>query len=147
MGWMAAMFIHFVHNLTASLVSVVGALLCFVTLFNAWGGVFLLLLIIIWALIQERRWIKQYLAEEVEQGLITQGYYQNAYSGFRRVGHYGSLLFNSGPAAYINGVRFYHRCSELAYKKHQFEIKEESKIEELTQSLRKEIMQLQMKIS
>jgi RsiW-degrading membrane proteinase PrsW (M82 family) len=147
MGWMAAMFIHFVHNLTASLVSAVGALLCLVTLFNAWGGVFLVFIIIIWALVQERRWIKKYLAEEVERGLITQGYYQNAYSGMQRIAHYTDLLFHRGPGTYMNGVRFYHRCSELAYKKHHFELLKESKSEALTQSLREEIMRLQIKLS
>lgn len=146
-GWMAAMFIHFVHNLSASLVSAVGAILCLVTLFNAWGGVFLVFIIIIWALIQERRWIKKYLAEEVEQGLITQVYYQNAYSGTRRFAHYTDLLFHHGPGAYMSGVRFYHRCSELAYKKHHFELLQESKSEELTEALRQEIKRLQMKIS
>lgn len=143
LGWMAAIFVHFVHNLTASLVSAVGALVCFVTLFNAWGGVLLLLAIILWALIQERRWIKEYLAEEVEQGLITPKHYKNATSGLRRIAHYSDLLFNRGPGAYLDGIRFYHRVSELAYKKHHFEILRENKSEELTHSLRKEIRRLQ----
>jgi RsiW-degrading membrane proteinase PrsW (M82 family) len=142
-GWMAAMFVHFVHNLTASLIDVIGPLLCLVTLFNDWGGVLLVLVIIIWVLIQERRWIKKYLAEEVEQGVITPAHYQNAASGVRRIGHYSDLLFNRGPGAYINGVRFYHRCSELAYKKHHFELLQENKSEELTLSLRQEIRRLE----
>lgn len=143
MGWMAAMFVHFVHNLTASLVAAVGPLLCLVTLFNAWGGVLLILIIIIWALIQERRWIRKHLAEEVEQGLISPRHYQNAANGFKRVGLYTDTLFHRGPGAYINAVRFYHRCSELAYKKHHFELLQESRSKELTHNLRQEIQRLQ----
>ncbi|MFZ0548914.1 MAG: PrsW family intramembrane metalloprotease [Candidatus Promineifilaceae bacterium] len=142
-GWMAAMFFHFVHNLTASLASAVGPVVCLITLFNDWGGVLLILAIILWSLYQERSWIKTYLAEEVDQGLITQTSYENAASGLRRTSHYANLLFNRGPAAYINGVRFYHRCSELAYKKHNVAKLHEAKSEELTQSLRKEIRKLQ----
>jgi RsiW-degrading membrane proteinase PrsW (M82 family) len=145
-GWMAAIFIHFVHNLSASLVSSVGVLLCFVTIFNAWGGVFLVLLIIIWALVQERRWIKKYLAEEVEQGLLSQIHYNNAHSSLLRTAHYTELLFKRGPSAYINGVRFYHRCSELAYKKHHFTMLNERKSEEMTHQLRQEIARLQARL-
>lgn len=141
-GWMAAMFVHFVHNLTASLAPAVGPLVCFITLINAWGGVLLLLVIIIWAILQERRWIKKYLAEEVEQGLISPNHYQNAANGFRRIGFYTDVLFHRGPGAYINAVRFYHRCSELAYKKHHFELLQENKSEELTHFLRQEIRRL-----
>jgi hypothetical protein len=143
-GWMAAMFVHFVHNLTASLVAAVGPLLCLLTLFNDWGGVSLILLIILWALLQERRWMRKYLAEEVEQGLITPVQYQNAASGFRRIGAYADLLFHRGPTAYLNAIRFYHRCSELAYKKHITDRLHERKSEELTNSLRQEIRRLQV---
>lgn len=146
LGWMGAIFVHFVHNLTASLAAAVGPVVCLVTLFNAWGGAFLVLIIIVWALLQEHRWIKKYLAEEVEQGLLSRDHYQNAYSSTRRTAHYTSLLFNRGPAAYMDGIRFYHRCSELAYKKHHYELLQESKSEELTQSLRKEIRRLQGEI-
>jgi hypothetical protein len=52
------------------------------------------------------------------------------------------LLFHRGPGAYVNAIRFYHRCSELAYKKHHFEMLQESKSEELTHSLRQEIRRL-----
>jgi RsiW-degrading membrane proteinase PrsW (M82 family) len=145
-GWMAAMFVHFVHNLTASLVTAVGPLLCLVTLFNAWGGVLLVLVIIIWAIFQERRWIKNYLAEEVEQGLISPKHYQNAANGFKRIGLYTDLLFHRGPGVYMDAVRFYHRCSELAYKKHHYELLKESKSETLTHSLRQEIRRLQGEI-
>jgi RsiW-degrading membrane proteinase PrsW (M82 family) len=146
LGWMGAIFVHFVHNLTASLAAAVGPLVCLVTLFNAWGGVFLIVIIIFWAIIQEHRWIKKYLAEEVEQGLLSNDHYQNAYSGLRRTAHYTDLLFHRGPSAYMNGIRFYHRCSELAYKKHHFELLQESKSEELTKSLRREIRRLQGEI-
>lgn len=142
-GWMAAMFVHFVHNLTAYLVTAVGPLLCLVTLFNAWGGVLLIFIIIIWAIVQERRWILKYLAEEVEQGLITPDNYHYAANGFKRIGKYTDLLFHRGPGAYLNAVRFYHRCSELAYKKHHFELLQERKSEEMTHDLRLEIQRLQ----
>jgi RsiW-degrading membrane proteinase PrsW (M82 family) len=134
-GWMAAMFLHFMHNLSAS----IGGILCLVALFNAWGGVILTLLIIIWALVQEQRWIKKYLEEEVALGTLSPAQYQIACSNLKRFGHRWSLLFSHGPTGYYRAGRFYRNCSELAYKKHHFATLQDSRSQALSEKLRGEI--------
>jgi len=49
-GWMGAVFLHFVHNFSVSS----GNLLCLVAIISEWGGIGLTLLIIAWVLLQER---------------------------------------------------------------------------------------------
>jgi RsiW-degrading membrane proteinase PrsW (M82 family) len=142
-GWMVAMFLHFLHNLSAS----IGGVLCLVALFNAWGGVFLTLVIIVWALWQEYQWMRKYLKEEVERGTLTAAQYENACSAIRRFGHRWNLLLSHGPAGYIDALRFYHRCSELAYKKHHFSLLGDNKSSQLTEKLRGEIVVLGARIS
>jgi RsiW-degrading membrane proteinase PrsW (M82 family) len=115
-GWLMAVFLHFVHNLSATL----GGLLLLVTLLNAWGGVLLMALIIVWALLQERRWIKLYLADEVTRGTLSSGQYEIASSVRKRIGYQMGILLSHGIGSYLNASRFYYRCSELAYKKHHY---------------------------
>lgn len=137
-GWATAVFLHFLHNLTVS----TGSLLCLIALIFDWGGVWLLLVIVVWALVQERRWIKAYLADEVSAGVLTLNQYQNACSGRKRAGHRLQLLFARGPGAYLKALRFYQRCSQLAYKKHHFMLFRDEKSGRLIEQLRLEIMAL-----
>lgn len=137
-GWSAAVFLHFLHNLSAS----VGGLFCLALLAGDWGGVLLLLVIVLWALAQEQRWIKEYLADEVAQGTLTAVQYDTACSTWKRFGHRWSLLLERGPAAYLNAYRFYHRCSELAYKKHHQATIQDTHSSQLANQLRQEVMRL-----
>ncbi len=145
-GWMGAMFLHFVHNASASLGSIAGPLVCFPLFANAWGGVLIMLVIIVYALVQEKRWIKQYLADEIEQGTLTEPQYQTANSGTRRFFHRYSLLLSHGPMGYWNALQFYHKCSELAYKKHHYELHQDNKSQQLAHKLRQEIAILSQRI-
>jgi protease PrsW len=137
-GWMVATFLHFLHNLTVSF----GNLLCLVALIFDWGGVWLLLVIVVWALAQERRWIRDYLQEEVAMGALTISQYENACSGRRRTGHHFRLLRAHGPRAYLTAMRFYQRCSQLAYKKHHFMLFRDEKSRRLIEELRSEVVTL-----
>lgn len=114
LGWLMAIFLHFVHNLSA----ILGGLLFLVTIVNAWGGVLLMTLIIIWALVQERRWIRLYLVDEVGRGTLSRAQYEIAASTRRRIGYQVGALLSGGIGSYLRASRFYYRCSELAYKKH-----------------------------
>ncbi|MCP5098911.1 MAG: PrsW family intramembrane metalloprotease [Chloroflexi bacterium] len=134
-GWMMAMFLHFVHNATVSF----GNLLCLVALISDWGGVLLTFGIMVWAVIQERQWIRTYLADEVSIGTLTEAQYAVACSGRKRARYNLNRLFSEGIGAYRQSARFFHRCSELAYKKHHFSLFQDDKTAELAQDLRSEI--------
>ncbi len=138
-GWMMAMFLHFIHNATVS----VGNLLCLVALTSDWGGVWIMLAIMIWALVQERQWLRQYLTDEVALGTLNVDQYKTACSGRKRFWFNINQLLENGPAAYFRSVRFFHRCSELAYKKHHLTLFEnDEKSKQLAEKLREEIVDL-----
>ena len=117
LGLGAGMFLHFIHNLSAVLTDTVSGLFCLVLPINAWGGVGVTLLIIVWALRQERQWIRAYLEDEVALQTLTPEQFATAASGLRRLRHQFALLSEQGWREMRAASRFYHHCSELAYKK------------------------------
>lgn len=141
-GWFAAMFLHFVHNFSVSF----GEYLCFVALLFDWGGVLLTLLIIVWAALQERQWLHDYLQDEVEAGTLSAEQYEIACSGRRRTQYNLNLLFSQGIGSYRQGIHFFHRCSELAYKKHHHSLFADAQSAELADKLRKEIAELSQRM-
>lgn len=142
LGWLTAVFLHFMHNLTVLLG---GVLVCFTLLFD-WGGIILLLIIMLWALLQERSWLKRYLADEVRQGSLTTTQYDTAVSGHRRFLFSLNLLFSNGFRANRTSASFFHRCSELAYKKHHQFLFKDKKSAEAIQKLRREIQLLSQQL-
>ena len=132
---MTAVFLHFMHNLT---VLMGGVLVCFTLLFD-WGGIILLLVIILWALLQERSWLKRYLANEVQRGTLTTNQYQTAVSGHRRFLFNLNFLISRGYKANRQSARFFHHCSELAYKKHHQSLFKDPKSAEAIDLLRQEL--------
>ena len=137
-GWLLAVFLHFVHNLSA----ILGGLLLLVTVLNAWGGALLLALIIVWALLQERRWIRLYLADEVTQGTLSPVQYEIASSTRKRIGYQLGALLSHGIGGYLMASHFYYRCSELAYKKHHYATLGNPKAGGLVEETRASVAQL-----
>ena len=118
LGWGTAVFLHFLHNLT---VSIGDAFVC-AAIFLDWGGVWVLIAIIVWAIWQERSWLRKYLGEEVALGTLTQQQCNLTCSGIQRFTHSASILFNKGWRANREISHFFHECSHLAYKKHHYEL-------------------------
>ncbi len=114
LGLGAAIALHAFHN-----VAMFGgtALTFFAGLTFDWGGVLLTLAIIMLALTQERRWMKEYLAEEVGLGTLSVEEYGLVRSAARRNRHRLRLLYRQGVRAYWRSGRRFHACSELAYRK------------------------------
>lgn len=114
LGLAAAVALHAFHN-----VAMFGgtALTFFAGLTFDWGGVLLTLVIIVLALTQERRWMKEYLAEEVGLGTLSAEEYGLVRSAALRNRHRLGLLYRHGMRAYWRSGRRFHACSELAYRK------------------------------
>lgn len=143
LGWMASIFLHFVHNASVSF----GNLLCLLALVNGWGGVLLMLGIMVWALVQEQRWIKEYLKDEVAAGVLTPQQYTTAVSGRRRVRSHTKQFQQHGLKGYRRSVHFFHRCAELAYKKHHLVLfADDEKTAVQAAEIRADIRQLAAKI-
>ncbi|GIK58660.1 MAG: PrsW family intramembrane metalloprotease [Chloroflexi bacterium] len=138
LGWGTAVFLHFMHNLT---VATGGVLVCFSFVFD-WGGICLILVIILWALLQEQNWIKHYLADEVTQNTLTVNQYRLACSGHQRMLFNLEMLLNKGWRANRRANHFFHRCSELAYKKHHHHLFSDKQSAAAITKLRREIHDL-----
>lgn len=115
-GWSTAVFLHAIHNLTVAY----GNIIFLVGILSDWGGIFLILIIMLWALLQERSWLQHYLAEEVAIGTITTRQYETACSGRKRIRQRWHALSVGGFSAYRNALNHHNHLSELAYKKHHF---------------------------
>lgn len=139
LGLAMAMTLHAIHNVAMSGV-VVAPLLVGITF--GWGGVLVTLLIIILSLYQERRWMRQYLQEEVAKGTITDDDYRIVHSAASRARHRLGLLINEGPRAYYRSGQYYRRCSELAYRKrHHAHFNDEAGLQAID-SLRQSIVDM-----
>jgi RsiW-degrading membrane proteinase PrsW (M82 family) len=113
-GWAVAVFLHALHNTMATVLAGsfgLGGLAA--TLLVDWVGWLLAFGIVCWAILRERRWIREYLQEEVARGTISATQFAIACSLRRQL------------SARMRGRetrRFYELCSELAQKKHQLDM-------------------------
>jgi protease PrsW len=107
-----------------------------------WGGVILTMAIIFLALQQERRWMRQYLSEEVHRGTLSAAEYGLVSSAYRRNRFRFRQLVIFGPGAYVRSGRYFHQCSRLAYRKHHYALfadpKSRAAIEQLRTNVAKE---------
>lgn len=116
LGLLLGIFTHAGHNTLAGLVSGPGGLAF--TTFLDWSGWLFMFGVVVWAILSEKRTIRQFLSDEISRGTITSAQYQTACSA-RAV----SLARMNGlfSSRYLANSRFYQICSELAHKKHQLE--------------------------
>ena len=115
-GLLLGMMAHGIHNGTVTL----GADLCWpclITFASDWGGVTILLGIIVWASVREQRWITTYLADEVEQGTLSQDDYAATRSYVTRVAMRVQALFSGDLKRWRDLGRFYRLATELAFNK------------------------------
>ena len=141
-GWITAVFLHSLHNLSVSFDN----LLCIVALIFDWGGVLLVIGIIIGALAQERKWLVKYLREEVERGVLPSQLYVNACSNRKRGAHKWQVLWGE-TAVYFKTLRFYQQCSTLAYKKHHYMLFQHEKDAQRIVALQNELFYLGKEIA
>jgi len=111
LGWTVAVFLHGLHNFMASLAAAAESLGLFgATLLVDWTGWAAVFGIVLWEIARERRWMRQYLADEVERGTLSPAHFLVACSLRAQL----AARLRSGAAR-----RFYETCAELAHKKRQ----------------------------
>jgi len=117
-GLLAGMTAHGIHNGSVTF----GAELrwpCLIAFASDWGGVFILLAVIVWASAQERRRIATFLAEEVEQGTLSQDDYAVVCSYVGRVAARTNALLSGDFRRWWNLGRYHRLATELAFNKHR----------------------------
>ena len=114
LGWSTAVTFHLLHNLFASLLNS-SAGLVFSTIWD-WSGYIGLLILILLLIKREQRWMKEHLAAEHKQDLLSADHYQTACSAWRQ-----SLTFLKArfQGNYREIRRFYQTCGDLMHKKRQ----------------------------
>jgi hypothetical protein len=84
-----------------------------------WGGVLVVLLVVLAAWRKEHGWIVQELADEVQWGTLTQPEYAVAQSPWSRLSVRWHATATAGWAGYRRAGEFFQLLTELAFKKHQ----------------------------
>ena len=117
-GFGLAVAAHALHNGGAAITPV---MMCgiLISLASDWIGVLALLVIVIVATVQERKWIAKYLADEVASGLITPSQYRAACSYLVRVGERVEALGRGNVRLFFRLGRFYQLMTLLAFRKYQ----------------------------
>ena len=138
-GLLLGMTAHGVHNGSVAL----GAELCWpclITFASDWGGVVVLVGVMIWASVQEQRWITTHLADEVERGTLSQADYAVVGSSIARLVQRANALYGADFQRWRD-LGLYHRlATELAFAKRRLAFfPEEKDTEERVVELRKKV--------
>ncbi len=138
LGLGLAMFTHGMHNTLASLLSGLGGLA--VGAFIDWSGWLMMFVVIIWATLREARYIRMYLAAEVQAGTVSAAQLHTAASGWLQMFARIKSIFTG---KYGKTARFYQVCGEYAHKRRQYAtLGDESGNVAILQKLRTELGQL-----
>ncbi len=114
LGLGVGMAFHAFHNLSVG-EGLSGFLLA---LTGDWGGIILMLVVILLAWKQEQRWLQQELADEVAAGFLADAEWQTLISLRRRVRARLWIWRRHGWKAFRLLGRFFNLASELAFYKH-----------------------------
>jgi RsiW-degrading membrane proteinase PrsW (M82 family) len=115
LGLGLAMVAHATHNLGVSFSDLCWP--CLVAWASDWGGVLILLVVIVWATVREQRWIEAYLPDEVERGTLSQKDYATIKSFLEReIERAGAFLGGDFQRWWQLG-RYYRLATELAFNK------------------------------
>lgn len=142
LGLGAGITFHALHNTGATLAGAT----CWPLLFSIasdWGGVLMLLVILIWASVRERAWIVQYLQGEVERGVISAADYQIIQSYRARVRERMRTLLRGDVVRWWRLGHYYRLATELAFAKHRrSNFRRERETHRRIQRLRRDLLRL-----
>ena len=117
-GLLAGMVTHGVHNGSVTF----GAELCWpclIAFISDWGGVLILLVVIVWASVREQHWITTFLSDEVSTGTLNEEEYAVVCSYLKRVAVRMNALLSGDFSRWWNLGRYYRLATELAFNKHR----------------------------
>jgi len=110
-----AMLAHATHNLGVSFPDLCWP--CLVAWLSDWGGVLMLLVVIVWATVREQRWIEAYLPDEVEAGTLSPKDYTTVKSFLDREIERAGAFFSGDFKRWWHLGRYYRLATELAFNK------------------------------
>jgi RsiW-degrading membrane proteinase PrsW (M82 family) len=117
-GLLLALTAHGIHNASVTLGAEAGWP-CLVAVVTDWAGVLLLLGIVVWTSLRERRWISEFLADEVAGGALSEEDHAIASSYWRRVSQRWEALLRGEFRRWWRLERYFGLLTELAFTKHR----------------------------
>jgi RsiW-degrading membrane proteinase PrsW (M82 family) len=115
-GLAAAIGSHATHNASVTLAGELGWP-CLIAFASDWGGVALLVAVLLWCSAREQRWIDRWLEDEVERGTLSPEEFAVVSSHAGRLAERGQLLFSGDIQRWQELGRFYRLATELAFNK------------------------------
>jgi RsiW-degrading membrane proteinase PrsW (M82 family) len=147
LGLGAAMAFHSLHNLGAAFAEPTVCLSLVVATLVDWGGVLVLLVIMLLTARQERMWIVTQLREETTGGVISSTEYALASTYLERFRTRWRALTQEGWRRWRQWGRFFGLVTELAFKKHQLQaVGEGVQTVQLIEQLRQQIRDLRVQM-
>jgi RsiW-degrading membrane proteinase PrsW (M82 family) len=141
MGLSLGMLAHGVHNGSVSFADLCWP--CLLTFASDYGGVLILLVVIVWATWRERNWIVKHLADEVQRDTLSQDDYEVVCSYLKRVAARASVLFRGDFRRWYHLGRYYRLATELAFNKHRLtQFSREKDTQARVDVLRGQVMEL-----
>jgi protease PrsW len=138
-GLAAGIAAHSIHNSLASILNGAGSLFGFFFDWTGWLAMFIFILIMVH---REKRWMVEYLRDEVGLGTLSQPQYQSAVSFYERFGAHLDAI-QHGQIRRTN--RFYQLLSDLSHKKRQLaKLGDEGGNSLIIKKLREEISSLSL---
>jgi hypothetical protein len=115
-GLLAGIGAHATHNASVTLG---GEFVwpCLIAFAADWGGVALLLVVLVWSSIREQRWIDRWLEEEVERGTLSREAYRVVSSHVARMLERAQALLSGDLERWWRLGRYYRLATELAFSK------------------------------
>ncbi len=117
-GLFLAITAHAIHNSGMTLASA-SCLWPLLSLASDWIGLLVIFGVIVLATFQEQRWLKTYLPDEVEAGVLTEPECQTVCSYRGRVAQRAAAFFSGDFGRWRQLGKFYQTATELAFRKHQ----------------------------
>jgi len=146
-GLLLGMIAHSVHNLAVSLGSEL-VWPCLIALIADWGGVLVLLVVIVWTILRERHWIETHLEEEVDRGTLSREHYEVASSTVQRTTAQIQAFFDKGFHHWLKLSRYYRLATELAFSKHRLtRFPEDDETQERIETLRQKVSGLEAEVA
>jgi len=144
LGLGGAMAFHALHNAVATLTEATQSpLVCLLWVPFDWAGALLIFAIALYGLTRERRWLRQYLREEVEAGVLPEALYRQSASILGRIGMRWGALLRGDMDTFRRLGWIYALATELAFRKHQRialgEARWEPEIQRLREALRQAV--------
>jgi RsiW-degrading membrane proteinase PrsW (M82 family) len=116
-----AIVVHSVHNLSTALAADMGWPIL-ISLVNNWGGVAVLLVMVLLSWDRERSWIVRELEPEVRAGLLSPLEHSTVASYGRRVGAQWGALSRQGLGEARSVRKFHQLATDLAFAKRRLRV-------------------------